>query len=108
MCCFRFKLWWMTQRMGSSGRDVPLETQFMLVECKEEAEEAAAAEQGENGGGGETVYTVFLPLLEGQFRAVLQGNERDEIEICLESGKRCYSHRNLFNSSMRNFNLLLK
>lgn len=85
MCCFRFKLWWMTQRMGTSGRDVPLETQFMLVECK--AEDAAVAEQGgENGGADETVYTVFLPLLEGQFRAVLQGNERNEVEICLESG----------------------
>ncbi|KAM1866249.1 hypothetical protein ACFX13_009124 [Malus domestica] len=34
MCCFRFKLWWMTQRMGTSGKDVPLETQFMLVESK--------------------------------------------------------------------------
>lgn len=34
-----------------------------------------------------TIYTVFLPLLEGQFRAVLQGNQRNELEICLESGK---------------------
>lgn len=66
----------MTQRMGSSGRDVPLETQFMLVECKDEA----ADEE-------ETIYAVFFPLLEGQFRAVLQGNERDEVEICLESGE---------------------
>jgi raffinose synthase len=33
------------------------------------------------------VYTVFLPMLEGSFRAVLQGNEDDELEICLESGK---------------------
>ena len=73
MCCFRFKLWWMTQRMGTCGRDVPLETQFLLVEGKE----AEAS----------TVYTVFLPLLDGPFRAVLQGNDKDEIEICLESGK---------------------
>ncbi|CAL9052449.1 unnamed protein product [Musa banksii] len=72
MCCFRFKLWWMTQRMGTCGRDVPLETQFLLVEGKE----AEAS----------TVYTVFLPLLDGSFRAVLQGNDKDEIEICLESG----------------------
>nr|XP_018679880.1 PREDICTED: probable galactinol--sucrose galactosyltransferase 2 isoform X2 [Musa acuminata subsp. malaccensis] len=72
MCCFRFKLWWMTQRMGTCGRDVPLETQFLLVEGKE----AEAS----------TVYTVFLPLLDGPFRAVLQGNDKDEIEICLESG----------------------
>ncbi|GLT37378.1 hypothetical protein SLA2020_116970 [Shorea laevis] len=74
LCCFRFKLWWMTQRMGTCGKDVPLETQFMLVESKDGAEEAP------------TVYTFFLPLLEGQFRAVLQGNDKNEIEICLESG----------------------
>ncbi|KAF0910938.1 hypothetical protein E2562_005335 [Oryza meyeriana var. granulata] len=72
MCCFRFKLWWMTQRMGTSGRDVPLETQFMLLESR--------------AGDGEPVYLVMLPLLEGQFRAALQGNDRDELEICIESG----------------------
>lgn len=81
MCCFRFKLWWMTQRMGTMGRDVPFETQFMLVEMKDDT----SAGQGENGDL-EVIYTVFLPLLEGQFRAALQGNERDELEICFESG----------------------
>lgn len=79
MCCFRFKLWWMTQRMGKCGKDVPLETQFMIVESKD------GTAEGEPDGA-PTIYTVFLPLLEGQFRAVLQGNEKDEIEICLESG----------------------
>ncbi|XP_004304392.1 PREDICTED: probable galactinol--sucrose galactosyltransferase 2 [Fragaria vesca subsp. vesca] len=74
MCLFRFKLWWMTQRMGSCGKEVPLETQFMLVETKADGE------------GGDDIYTVFLPLLEGQFRSALQGNERNELEICLESG----------------------
>uniref|UniRef100_A0A803P6L3 galactinol--sucrose galactosyltransferase n=1 Tax=Cannabis sativa TaxID=3483 RepID=A0A803P6L3_CANSA len=78
MCCFRFKLWWMTQRMGSCGKDIPFETQFMLVESKD-------TEGGEQVDG-PTIYTVFLPLLEGQFRAALQGNEKNEIEICLESG----------------------
>ncbi|URE16464.1 Raffinose synthase or seed imbibition protein Sip1 [Musa troglodytarum] len=77
MCCFRFKLWWMTQRMGTCGRDVPLETQFLLVEGDGSASQEEASS---------TVYTVFLPLLEGQFRAALQGNDKDEIEICLESG----------------------
>uniref|UniRef100_A0A0E0KKJ1 galactinol--sucrose galactosyltransferase n=1 Tax=Oryza punctata TaxID=4537 RepID=A0A0E0KKJ1_ORYPU len=76
MCCFRFKLWWMTQRMGTSGRDVPLETQFMLLESR----------AGAGDDGGEPVYLVMLPLLEGQFRAALQGNDRDELEICIESG----------------------
>ncbi|KAK2996412.1 hypothetical protein RJ639_010621 [Escallonia herrerae] len=77
MCCFRFKLWWMTQRMGNCGKDIPLETQFMLVESK-------GSTEGEPDAS--TIYTVFLPLLEGQFRAVLQGNEQNEMEICLESG----------------------
>ncbi|CAL1353267.1 unnamed protein product [Linum trigynum] len=79
MCCFRFKLWWMTQRMGTNGKDIPLETQFLLVESK-------GGGEGVDQNDGETIYTVFLPLLEGQFRAVLQGNDRNELEICLESG----------------------
>ncbi|XP_012086141.2 probable galactinol--sucrose galactosyltransferase 2 isoform X2 [Jatropha curcas] len=79
MCCFRFKLWWMTQRMGKCGKDIPLETQFMLVESRDGGE-------GVDQDDAQTIYTVFLPLLEGQFRAVLQGNENNEMEICLESG----------------------
>ncbi|KAL9273312.1 putative galactinol--sucrose galactosyltransferase 2, partial [Drosera capensis] len=58
MCLFRFKLWWMTQRMGTCGKDLPLETQFLLVESKDETAE------GEPDGA-PTIYTVFLPLLEG-------------------------------------------
>ncbi|XP_020219140.1 probable galactinol--sucrose galactosyltransferase 2 [Cajanus cajan] len=77
LCCFRFKLWWMTHRVGTCGRDVPLETQFMLIECKDSKD---------HQHNSPTVYTVLLPLLEGQFRAVLQGNDKNEIEICLESG----------------------
>lgn len=77
MCCFRFKLWWMTQRMGTCGKDIPLETQFMLIESKDSEEE---------GESSPIVYTVLLPLLEGPFRSVLQGNEKSEIEICFESG----------------------
>ncbi|CAL4919680.1 unnamed protein product [Urochloa decumbens] len=82
MCCFRFKLWWMTQRMGTSGRDVPLETQFMLLESRPGGGGGAGGDED----SGEAVYLVMLPLLEGQFRAALQGNERDELEITLESG----------------------
>ncbi|TYK11099.1 putative galactinol--sucrose galactosyltransferase 2 isoform X1 [Cucumis melo var. makuwa] len=78
LCCFRFKLWWMTQRMGTSGRDIPFETQFLLMESK--------GNDGEDPDNSSTIYTVFLPLLEGQFRAALQGNEKNEMEICLESG----------------------
>lgn len=77
MCVFRFKLWWMTQRMGTHGKEIPFETQFLIVEA--------------NGGSDleghqPASYVVFLPILEGDFRAVLQGNQSNELEICLESG----------------------
>ncbi|KAG2579574.1 hypothetical protein PVAP13_6NG271332 [Panicum virgatum] len=80
MCTFRFKMWWMTQRMGSSGRDIPFETQFLIVEGTD------GPQLTNDSTEQPVVYTVFLPILEGSFRAVLQGNADDELEICLESG----------------------
>ncbi|KAL5547775.1 hypothetical protein UlMin_003006, partial [Ulmus minor] len=82
LACFRFKLWWMAQKMGDSGRDIPLETQFLLLETKDGSHLEPEGGDEEN----QIVYTVFLPLIEGSFRACLQGNERDELELCLESG----------------------
>lgn len=79
---FRFKLWWMAQRMGDNGRDIPLETQFLLVETKEGSHLESDGGDEEN----QIVYTVFLPLVEGSFRACLQGNAQDELELCIESG----------------------
>ncbi|WVZ82299.1 hypothetical protein U9M48_029576 [Paspalum notatum var. saurae] len=78
MACFRFKLWWMAQRMGERGGDVPMETQFLLVESKAGgAGDAAAA----------PAYVVLLPLVEGAFRASLQGGGAgDALELCVESG----------------------
>ncbi|EMS68043.1 putative galactinol--sucrose galactosyltransferase 2 [Triticum urartu] len=90
MCLFRFKLWWMTQRMGTSGRDVPLETQFILIEVP------AAA--GNDDGDSEPVYLVMLPLLEGQFRTVLQGNDQDQLQICIESGDKAVQTEQGMNS----------
>ncbi|KAI3931194.1 hypothetical protein MKW92_045942 [Papaver armeniacum] len=69
VACFRFKLWWMSQKMGNQGKQIPLETQFLLTES--------------NDGSS---YTVFLPLIENSFRACLQGNSMDELELCIESG----------------------
>uniref|UniRef100_A0ACD5ZTN5 Uncharacterized protein n=1 Tax=Avena sativa TaxID=4498 RepID=A0ACD5ZTN5_AVESA len=79
MACFRFKMWWMAQRMGDKGGDVPHETQFLLVESKP----AAAADQDQDAS-----YVVFLPLVEGAFRASLQGGGAggDELQLCVESG----------------------
>ncbi|KAH6768141.1 seed imbibition 1 [Perilla frutescens var. frutescens] len=80
MCVFRFKLWWMTQRMGSSGQEIPFETQFLIVEGRD------GSHFGEDEKEQSSLYVVFLPILEGDFRAVLQGNANNELEICLESG----------------------
>ncbi|KAG8385960.1 hypothetical protein BUALT_Bualt03G0099500 [Buddleja alternifolia] len=80
MCAFRYNLWWMTQRMGTSGQDIPFETQFLIVEGKD------GSNVGEEGEEQSPLYVVFLPILEGDFRAVLQGNANNELEICLESG----------------------
>lgn len=82
MACFRFKLWWMAQKMGDQGRDIPLETQFLLVETKNGSHLESENDENQN----QIVYTVFLPLLEGSFRACLQGNTDDYLQLCLESG----------------------
>nr|AXF37480.1 glycoside hydrolase 36-4 [Hevea brasiliensis] len=82
MACFRFKLYWMAQKMGDHGRDIPLETQFLLVETKDGSQLESDYGNEEN----QIIYTVFLPLIEGSFRASLQGNMNDELELCLESG----------------------
>ncbi|KAH7276783.1 hypothetical protein KP509_39G021500 [Ceratopteris richardii] len=93
MCCFRFNLWWMTQRMGMFGRDLPAETQFLLVETIDDSMNPEVDAQD-----AKTVYTVFLPLIDGPFRASLQGNEDDEIELCLESGDESVSTAGAYHS----------
>ncbi|PIN13264.1 Galactinol--sucrose galactosyltransferase [Handroanthus impetiginosus] len=72
---FRFKIWWMIPRVGNSARDIPVETQMLLLEAREEhsSEEDAA-------------YVLFLPILDGEFRSSLQGNSADELEVCVETG----------------------
>ncbi|KAL6332656.1 hypothetical protein AAG906_009996 [Vitis piasezkii] len=73
LCLFRFKLWWMIPRMGNSGQDIPIETQMLLLEAKEEPDGPAS-------------YILFLPVLDGEFRSSLQGNQSNELELCVESG----------------------
>lgn len=85
MCLYRFKLWWMTQWMGMCGQDIPNETQFLMLEVPNTYHFGEETEDGENQSQS-VFYTVFLPILEGDFRAVLQGNANNELEICLESG----------------------
>lgn len=64
----------MIPRVGNSGRDIPIETQMILLEAKEEPDEPAS-------------YILFLPVLYGEFRSSLQGNPTNELELCVESGE---------------------
>ncbi|CAA0818082.1 Probable galactinol--sucrose galactosyltransferase 2 [Striga hermonthica] len=85
MCLFRHKIWWMIPRFGSSGRDIPMETQMLLLEVRLESvavcDDNLSVKNGHN-----TFYVLLLPVLEGQFRASLQGNSANELEFCVESG----------------------
>lgn len=68
--------------MGNYGQDIPFETQFLIVEARD------VSHFGMGNKNDFALFIVFLPILEGDFWAVLQDYERNELEICLESGKR--------------------
>jgi raffinose synthase len=75
MSIFRFKVWWTTHWVGSSGRDVEHETQMMILD--------------KNDVAGGRPYVLLLPLLEGPFRASLQhgvSDDDDNVHVCVESG----------------------
>ena len=65
LACARVTRYWMGPAFGSNAKDVPLDTQFLLLEVKE------------------GIYALLLPLLDGDFRASLCGNHQNEL-ICHE------------------------
>ncbi|XXG88821.1 hypothetical protein AAC387_Pa12g0979 [Persea americana] len=83
LCLFRFKIWWMIPRVGKSGSEIPIETQLVLLEAREDA---ALGDQSDESTSENTFYILLLPVLDGEFRTSLQGNSRDELEFCIESG----------------------
>nr|KYP62801.1 putative glycosyltransferase At1g55740 family [Cajanus cajan] len=78
LCLYRFKIWWMIPRVGNSGRDIPIETQMLLLEAREGIDSKSTKEH--------ISYIIFLPVLDGEFRSSLQGNSFNELELCVESG----------------------
>ncbi|ONI08183.1 hypothetical protein PRUPE_5G162400 [Prunus persica] len=83
MCLFRFKLWWMIPSFGDSGCEVPAETQMLLLETREKStvQNGLSEPTTEN-----SLYILLLSVLDGPFRASLQGNTVNELEFCIESG----------------------
>ncbi|XVF49742.1 hypothetical protein PTKIN_Ptkin04bG0038100 [Pterospermum kingtungense] len=73
----RFKIWWMIPCFGTSGSDIPAETQFLLLEAKEKT----------NMQDSDTIfYVLILPVLDGLFRTSLQGTPDNQLQFITESG----------------------
>lgn len=73
------------QRIADSGTHVAAETQFLLLELN-------APNIGSNGNGSgrankKPSYAVILPIVEGPFRACLQGGGNDRLQLVVESGE---------------------
>ncbi|XP_058193857.1 probable galactinol--sucrose galactosyltransferase 2 isoform X2 [Rhododendron vialii] len=81
---FRFKIWWMIPRVGRLGSEIPMETQFLLFEAKEES--ALCDENSSVPTTEDTFYILLLPVLDGPFRTSLLGTPSNELHFCIESG----------------------
>ncbi|KAF7838231.1 putative galactinol--sucrose galactosyltransferase 2 [Senna tora] len=90
LCLFRVKIWWMIPRVGKRGCEIPVETQFLVLEAREEcALDGDDDESSEDPTADNSFYILFLPFLDGQFRATLQGTPANELQFCIESGDAC-------------------
>jgi raffinose synthase len=79
LACARVNRYWMGPAFGTSSRDIPLDTQFLLVELTE-------------GGP----YALLLPLVDAGFRATLQASDHKDLEVvCFsESGDKSWTTKN--------------
>ncbi|KAG7023090.1 putative galactinol--sucrose galactosyltransferase 2 [Cucurbita argyrosperma subsp. argyrosperma] len=84
LCLYRFKMWWMIPRIGKSGSEVPVETQMLLLKVAEES--ALNDESSADQDTDRSYYILILPVLDGSFRATLQGTPQNELQLCAESG----------------------
>ncbi|XP_062083834.1 stachyose synthase [Humulus lupulus] len=66
---FRFKTWWSTMWVGSSGSDLQMETQWVLLDVPEIKS-----------------YVIIVPIIEGSFRSALHPGSDGELMISAESG----------------------
>lgn len=66
---FRFKTWWSTLWVGSSGSHLQMETQWILLDVPEISS-----------------YVLIVPIVEGKFRSALLPGTDGQVMICAESG----------------------
>ncbi|XP_027153956.1 probable galactinol--sucrose galactosyltransferase 2 [Coffea eugenioides] len=84
LCLFIAKIWWMIPRVGKSGREIPMETQMLLLEAREDS--TLVDEDSFDAPDENKFYILLLPVLDGSFRASLQGAASNELQFCVESG----------------------
>lgn len=84
ICLFRAKFWWMIPRVGKSASEIPMETQMLLLDVREES--ALDDENSSDMTSESTFYVLFLPVLDGPFRTSLQGTSENVLQFCVESG----------------------
>lgn len=77
-CLFRNKIWWAFPCFGTSGCDVPVETQFLLLEAREES---TIQDEDSEPTTKNTFDILILLVLDGLFRASLQGTRTKELEV---------------------------
>lgn len=65
--CWRYEPFWMKPAAGARGREVPVETQVLLIER-------------------EDTCLLLVPLVDGPARASLEGTPDDELKLVLETG----------------------
>lgn len=83
LCLFRAKIWWMIPRVGESANEIPIETEMLLLEARQESALDGVSEEQNSEL---TFYILALPVLDGPFRTSLQGNAANELQFCAESG----------------------
>jgi raffinose synthase len=67
-CTHRFEPYWMEPSAGTRASEIPVETQFLLAQLTDGR------------------YALFLPILDGAFRAALEGDADDHLLLVVESG----------------------
>lgn len=74
----------MIPRVGQLGKEIPTETQMLLLEATEES--ALCDGYSSETATANRFYILLLPVLDGPFRTSLQGAPSNELEFCIESG----------------------
>jgi len=65
--CHRYEPFWMTPKVGTQAHEIPPETQYLLAKR-------------------ESDYLLMIPLIDGVFRASLEGDAEDWLYLVAESG----------------------